>query len=359
MADIFISHSTADHERLTPLLDLLERQGWTTWWSPQLRRGSPFDDEIKAQLGAAKCVLVVWSRDSVRSDYVKSEAEKGRTRGILIPVFLDEVDVPMPYERLQGSRLFEPDGTLREAEATDLLAAIGERLEKPPTALPERNRKDLRRIALLGATTHEIERSKEKTRAIMRFYRALLAAVERTPYGLTSCGAEPLRRAFFESYCEKLYSRPRGDMKEIDRRVRWYWFPGDTLGFTHTPAFYENRRALDTDDRNRQELADASLMVAFTGRTGTRSQIEGLLADHKRGRVDLRQKKLILLGWFGGSIKSVIDERRAEIQWLLDLYPTLVPDQYDPAWHEGDRPERLAETLVNTLGELLRETAEG
>src|SRR4051794_9158385 len=112
MTDIFISHSAADHERLTPLLDLLGRQGWTFWWSPQLRPGSTFDAEIEEQLEVAKCVLVVWSRESVRSVWVKSEAEKGRTRGILMPVFLDELDAPMPFERLQGVYPFEPDGTL-------------------------------------------------------------------------------------------------------------------------------------------------------------------------------------------------------------------------------------------------------
>lgn len=357
MADVFVSYSREDRERLESLIALLEQQGWSVWWDERLLSGSIFANDIEAALTAAGCVLVVWSCESTKSRWVLAEAQAGLDRDALIAVLLDEVEIPLPFRPVHTIRPLNPDGTLRAQEAASLLQAISARLGKPVAHRPAVGAFEPPRISLLGATTWEIEDSKHKTQAMKRFYRALLAAIERTPYGLSTCGAEPLRRAFFESYCERLYHLPPNRLKEIDWRVRWYWYPGDSTGLNYRPAFFESCECLDAIDRDRRELEEAKLLVAFTGRTGTRTQVESLLAEHQRGDIDLNKKKLVLLGWFGGSIKSLIDERQPTIQWLLNSYKELEPDQEIPDWHQDDMPRLLAERLVRTLQRLLLEAS--
>ena len=89
MSDIFLSFASADHERVRLLVHALERHGWSVWWDRTIPPGKTFDQVIEAALEVARCVVVVWSRASVISDWVRVEADEGRQRDILVPVLID------------------------------------------------------------------------------------------------------------------------------------------------------------------------------------------------------------------------------------------------------------------------------
>ena len=67
MADIFISYAREDRSRVKPIAEALEDQDWSVWWDPQIPPGKTFFGVIKAALDAAKCVLVLWSEQSIDS----------------------------------------------------------------------------------------------------------------------------------------------------------------------------------------------------------------------------------------------------------------------------------------------------
>ena len=77
MADIFISYSRADRDKVLVLCAYLESQGWTVWWDTELSAGDAFRDKIMKQLTAARAVIVLWTRDSIGSDFVRAEAGSG------------------------------------------------------------------------------------------------------------------------------------------------------------------------------------------------------------------------------------------------------------------------------------------
>jgi hypothetical protein len=110
MSDIFISYSRDERARVQGLATALERRGWSVWWDPDIRTGQDFDASIAAALQAARCVVVVWSKRSVDSPWVKDEAEVGRRRGVLVPVRIDAVDRPLGFGRLQTVDLIDWDG---------------------------------------------------------------------------------------------------------------------------------------------------------------------------------------------------------------------------------------------------------
>jgi TolB-like protein len=105
MADIFLSYAAEDRDRVRPLVELLERQGWTVWWDREIHAGPRFDQVIEEALDRASCVVVVWSSQSVQSDWVHAEASEGLERGILVPVRLDDVRLPLGFRRSQTADL--------------------------------------------------------------------------------------------------------------------------------------------------------------------------------------------------------------------------------------------------------------
>jgi TIR domain len=142
--DIFISYASEDRSRVRPLADALSGHGWSVWWDRQIQAGRTFDQVIAEALASARCVVVVWSRDSVASSWVREEADEGRKRGVLIPVLIDEVNPPLGFGRIQAARMIEWDGA-PESEAfqklaVDVTAVIGApsaRDPAPETAAPK------------------------------------------------------------------------------------------------------------------------------------------------------------------------------------------------------------------------------
>ena len=105
MADVFLSYASEDRGRVKPLAEALETAGFTVWWDRLIEPGSSFDREIEEELSSASCVVVVWSKISVNSNWVREEADEGLQRGILIPVRIDECQVPLGFRRSQSADL--------------------------------------------------------------------------------------------------------------------------------------------------------------------------------------------------------------------------------------------------------------
>ena len=105
MADVFVSYARVDKARVAPLVAAIEAQGWSVWWDPEIAAGQLFDDQIEAQLAAAKCVVVVWTPTSVASRWVRGEAREAADRGILVPVRFEEARLPMDVRALHTTDL--------------------------------------------------------------------------------------------------------------------------------------------------------------------------------------------------------------------------------------------------------------
>src|SRR5262245_40581735 len=107
MADIFISYSKADRDKVVILAAYLESEGWTVWWDTNLAAGDAFRDEIMKQLAAARAVIVLWTPTSVKSDFVRAEAGRAKADSKLIPVKdgLSYGDIPLPFGEMHTEDL--------------------------------------------------------------------------------------------------------------------------------------------------------------------------------------------------------------------------------------------------------------
>ena len=124
MADIFISYSNEDRNRVSELAKTIESQGWSVWWDRKIETGKAFQDEIERELDSARFVLVIWSNHSVTSDWVRTEAEEGRRRGILVPVLLEAAKIPLAFRHLQAANLERWTFAKRSDEFDKLLLSL-------------------------------------------------------------------------------------------------------------------------------------------------------------------------------------------------------------------------------------------
>ncbi len=103
MADIFISYAKEDYNETRLLAALLEAEGYSVWWDTNLVSGDQFRKVIMTELGRARAVIVVWTENSINSDWVHSEAGRAHADRKLIPVKtkgLAYTDIPPPFDNM-------------------------------------------------------------------------------------------------------------------------------------------------------------------------------------------------------------------------------------------------------------------
>ena len=131
MSDIFISYSSKDRGKAKDIAEALVQQGFSVWWDRSILPGETFDTVIGEALDAAKCVIVLWSKTSVFSDWVKIEATEGEQRGILIPVLIDDVKMPLRFRLMHAANLRDWEGISPHPGFDNLLKAIAGILGRP------------------------------------------------------------------------------------------------------------------------------------------------------------------------------------------------------------------------------------
>ena len=116
MADVFISHASADRDATGELAESLRTAGFTVWWDADLVSGQRYHDAVTNQLNTARAVVVVWTPSSVVSDWVYSEARRSNDQGKLVQVRTTEVsvdDLPAPFDAYHCAQLVDTAGIVR------------------------------------------------------------------------------------------------------------------------------------------------------------------------------------------------------------------------------------------------------
>ncbi|NTU54054.1 MAG: toll/interleukin-1 receptor domain-containing protein, partial [Chlorobiaceae bacterium] len=97
ISDIFVSYAHEDKERVRPIVDQLERRGWSLFWDDRIFAGERWDKVIGENLEYSRCVVVVWSQVSITKEWVSEEAMRVKEKNILVPVRIDKVEPPIGF----------------------------------------------------------------------------------------------------------------------------------------------------------------------------------------------------------------------------------------------------------------------
>jgi tetratricopeptide (TPR) repeat protein len=79
----------------------LTNAGRSVWFDRELPVHRAYSDVIAAELEEAGSVLVLWSKASAESQWVRSEANRARELGKLVQARLDKARLPMPFDQIQ------------------------------------------------------------------------------------------------------------------------------------------------------------------------------------------------------------------------------------------------------------------
>lgn len=107
--DFFISYSHRDIAYARRLHRALSARGVRVWWDERLTVGRPFGLEIQQALDKSKRVLVLWSKNSVTSEWVQQEASHARALNRVRPYRIDDCTVPVGFNALHTGALGNPD----------------------------------------------------------------------------------------------------------------------------------------------------------------------------------------------------------------------------------------------------------
>src|SRR5205807_10093118 len=124
MASVFLSYDRDDGDKARPIATALERAGHSVWWDLHVRGGAQFSKVIEEALKAADAVVVLWSKNSIDSAWVRDEAAAGRDSGRLVPATIDGTEAPLGFRQFQTIDLSRWRGRGPPPQLKTLLADI-------------------------------------------------------------------------------------------------------------------------------------------------------------------------------------------------------------------------------------------
>ena len=101
MSEIFISYARSTEGQAQKIAEALRALGYRVWRDDELPAHRDYSEVIEERLRAAKAVVVVWSAEAVKSQWVRAEADLAREAGTLVQLTLDGAPLPLPFNRIQ------------------------------------------------------------------------------------------------------------------------------------------------------------------------------------------------------------------------------------------------------------------
>lgn len=123
MPDVFLSYARADESQARRLAEALESRGWSVFWDRRILDGEDFSVTIQHALDDARCIVVLWSRTSVASRFVRDEATEG-INGRLVPALIEAVKQPLGFRQIQAADLSDWQGLPTHEEFQRLVRSI-------------------------------------------------------------------------------------------------------------------------------------------------------------------------------------------------------------------------------------------
>ena len=126
MSDIFISYAHSAEPQARRIAEALRALGYGVWRDDEIPDHRVFAEVLEERLAAAKVVLVLWSSEAAKSEWVRSEASRARSMGKLVQLTLDKSPLPMPFDQIQCANLVGWAGEVDAPGWRKVVASIGD-----------------------------------------------------------------------------------------------------------------------------------------------------------------------------------------------------------------------------------------
>src|SRR5690242_2256068 len=133
MTDVFVSYARPDEPQARRVADALHALGYDVWRDDELPAHRAYADVIEERLKSAKAVVVLWSAEAAKSQWVRAEADAARSSGSIVQAILDGTMPPLPFNQIQCADLVKWNGE-SDAPGWRKLVASVEALAGPAKA---------------------------------------------------------------------------------------------------------------------------------------------------------------------------------------------------------------------------------
>src|SRR5690348_7646998 len=144
MTDVFVSYARSDEPQAERVAEALRAEGYHVWRDDELPAHRAYADVIEERLKSAKAVVVLWSAEAAKSQWVRAEADAARGAGTLVQATVDGTVPPLPFNQIQCADL---SGSPDSAGWRKLLASVAELTGASPEAKPH-SRPPRRRLSV-------------------------------------------------------------------------------------------------------------------------------------------------------------------------------------------------------------------
>jgi hypothetical protein len=132
LADVFISCSRLDRDRVRPIAERLSSLGYSVWWDAD---GQADIDESGHEYVDARAIVTVWSESARNSSWVLAQSAQALDDERLLQMRLDDARLPAPFDDLKVAELHSGKSEWGMLEAA--LAALV-RDDRRPDAIDHR-----------------------------------------------------------------------------------------------------------------------------------------------------------------------------------------------------------------------------
>ena len=131
MVDVFVSYSRSDHAFVERLAEAIRAEGFDLWWDVELPPHLSYGDVITEKITQAKAVIVVWSSEAVKSEWVRAEADMARNQRKLVQIATGSIMPPLPFNQIQFAEMAGWNGEANHAGWSKVKASLGELCASP------------------------------------------------------------------------------------------------------------------------------------------------------------------------------------------------------------------------------------
>ncbi|HEX8841988.1 MAG TPA: TIR domain-containing protein [Sphingomicrobium sp.] len=146
MSHVFISYARSDEDLAREIGDLIREAGYEVWRDDELPAHRSYADVIEERLSGAAAVVVLWSAEAAKSQWVRAEADAARSALTLVQATLDGTIPPLPFNQIQCADLKGWDGQRTASGWRKLLASLAELAG--PREQPEPRRSSSRSVSV-------------------------------------------------------------------------------------------------------------------------------------------------------------------------------------------------------------------
>ncbi len=130
MHEIFLSYSRRDSSTVQALAAALSQKGLSVWLDRSgIQEGDAYDTQIEDAIAQTRVVIVLWSKHSIRSNWVRAEAAYALGKHKLLPISIDPSEPPLQFLQIQTIDFDGWQGGTDEEAFLRLLAALARRLD--------------------------------------------------------------------------------------------------------------------------------------------------------------------------------------------------------------------------------------